>query len=81
MAKLQATSGPDVIAVTRPQIPDLLQRYFPQESLSPRQNLQARQAQMPDHPAVAPLEGDFYKLLQRLWKMYAAKQARFRWLR
>jgi hypothetical protein len=63
---------PDVFAHVRPGL-DLGFRWFPQESLSPRQTLENRQSQMPDHPALAPVGGGFYKFLKTLFERRLAK--------
>jgi len=56
---------PDVLARVRPEL-DLGYRYVPQESLSPRQTIEDRQSQMPQHPSLLPVTGDHYKLLKAL---------------
>ena len=65
---------PDVLAHLRPEIEfGARLRWFPQESLSPRQTLEGRQSQMPDHPALAPVGGGFYKFLKTLFERRLAK--------
>jgi hypothetical protein len=63
---------PDVFARVRPGL-DLGFKWVPQESLSPRQTLENRQSQMPDHPALAPVGGGFYKFLKTLFERRLAK--------
>lgn len=62
---------PDVFAVVRPPL-NLPYRYYPWETLSPRQTLPRRQAQMPLDPSVAPVDGRSYK---RLWRLSAERLA------